>query len=1212
MEKKGQLFLFFTLLLTAVTQGAWAWSGNGTAGDPYVLANADDWATFAANINAGTNVNKCYKLANDWNNENAPVTAIVGSDTYSFQGTFDGNGKTLYVSINNTQSQGTAPFSHVTGATIKNLTVEGSVTGTRHVAGLVGFVHEGGTTTLSGCVVKPNVINNTSNGEGYIGGLVGHGTTATIMIENCVFSGNLNNTHDLAGGLVGWSDNANITFTNSFFTGTHSGNGQFHPIALHYKDYQPVYTDNGAFYISTTPSTVTENQIIGLSGRVVYKDKLSENYVKITAQDGNEYYVEGITFNVRRWDAVNKKVVTTQTTKDATVLKSSSVWEPLGARDNDNDYYYVVKGNVSCTTLNCFGRVHIILADNATLTCTGGIIVQGYNNNTRLFIYSQSDGDKQGKLIVTNSYDKAAGIGSVEGEKNGTIEIHGGNLDVKGGKRAAGIGAGCCTKSTFTDGGIITIYGGVVKAKGGEFGGAGIGGGGGLKGQWSDGARFSLYGGEVTATGGENGAGVGGGGGEHLQYSEYTRGGGSGYCDICGGTLTAQGGKNGAGIGGGSTQRGSNYTDFYYIHISGGTVNATGGKYGAGIGGGINGDGDNIEISGGNVTATGGVDAAGIGGGESGRGGNNILISGGNVRAQGRSYGAGIGGGEEGDGAKVKITGGTVIAISGEDCEARENRGGSAIGCGQGLDNKDADYKAKSLTFGDNMRVTAGDSESSTEVFTSALRVPACRWRDYVKIEACPHTAQNGDDAKIVTTYTQNSDGTHTAHCRYCEYTTTAAHSFVNDVCTVCGKTQDDSDECTITVYQATSTVSSTAYDTGTTYKVLKNTPFSLSAPAAKDGLIFMGYLKDPTTVPASWEMKDADFNSLFDVGLGQRDITPTTDTKFYATYRYDYEPTWTWSPDYSSATLSVTCAAINDTQTLKVTMLEPTHTDATADANGSDAYSATASYERVSGVTYQFSDNPSIPIIYSLSLADNADNDETLHDYTGRKVNNVTLSGRTFYKDGKWNTLCLPFNATLTGDFADATLMEFDVTGKNGFDPTSGTLYLTFKKATAIAAGVPYLVKWDAAGDDFTSPVFSGVTINATASTTVSGSSTGLEQVQMVGCYSPMPVVANDKSILFLGDANTVYYSTIDRNIRSCRAYFSVPYIKGNAGAQARAFALNFEGEEATGIRSIDNGQWIIENSDGAWYSLDGRKLSGKPTKSGVYINGGKKFVIK
>jgi hypothetical protein len=33
------------------------------------------------------------------------------------------------------------------------------------------------------------------------------------------------------------------------------------------------------------------------------------------------------------------------------------------------------------------------------------------------------------------------------------------------------------------------------------------------------------------------------------------------------------------------------------------------------------------------------------------------------------------------------------------------------------------------------------------------------------------------------------------------------------------------------------------------------------------------------------------------------------------------------------------------------------------------------------------------------------------------------------------------------------------DVTEKNGFDATDGTLYLWFKTATAIEAGVPYLV---------------------------------------------------------------------------------------------------------------------------------------------------------
>ena len=252
---------------------------------------------------------------------------------------------------------------------------------------------------------------------------------------------------------------------------------------------------------------------------------------------------------------------------------------------------------------------------------------------------------------------------------------------------------------------------------------------------------------------------------------------------------------------------------------------------------------------------------------------------------------------------------------------------------------------------------------------------------------------------------------------------------------------------------------------------------------------------------------------------------------------------------------------------------------------------------------------------IYDMTLADNADNSTEIANHKDETVN-VTLADRTLYKDGKWNTLCLPFALSAEEiaahtDFSGATLMELDTDGKNGFDTTDGTLWLTFKSATAIAAGVPYLVKWDAAGDDFTSPVFSDVTIDATASTTATGTFTGLEEVQMVGCYSPVPVEANDKSILFLGDANTLYYSSIDRDIRSCRAYFSVPYIKGNAGAKARAFRLDFGEGEQTGIITV-HGEGFTVNGADAWYTLDGRKLDAKPTTKGLYINGGKKVVIK
>ena len=248
------------------------------------------------------------------------------------------------------------------------------------------------------------------------------------------------------------------------------------------------------------------------------------------------------------------------------------------------------------------------------------------------------------------------------------------------------------------------------------------------------------------------------------------------------------------------------------------------------------------------------------------------------------------------------------------------------------------------------------------------------------------------------------------------------------------------------------------------------------------------------------------------------------------------------------------------------------------------------------------------------LFLANNADNTNNI-DNNDEQTRNVALSGRTLYKDGKWNTLCLPFNFSAEQiaahtDFAGAKLMELNTDGKNGFDATDGTLYLAFKEATAITAGVPYLVKWDAAGADFTSPVFFSVTINATASTTVSDYDDELAEVQMKGCYSPVSVDANDKSILFMGGDNTLYYSAENRSIRSCRAYFSVPYLKQNPGAKTRAFHLDFGDEEATGILEISADS--KEKKDDAWYSLDGVRLSGKPTQRGMYINKGNKVIIK
>ena len=48
------------------------------------------------------------------------------------------------------------------------------------------------------------------------------------------------------------------------------------------------------------------------------------------------------------------------------------------------------------------------------------------------------------------------------------------------------------------------------------------------------------------------------------------------------------------------------------------------------------------------------------------------------------------------------------------------------------------------------------------------------------------------------------------------------------------------------------------------------------------------------------------------------------------------------------------------------------------------------------------------------------------------------------------------------------------------------------------------------------------------------------------------------------------------------------------------------------TGIRSIENEKLRIENSADAWYDLNGRRLSGKPTVKGLYIHKGKTHIVK
>ena len=235
-------------------------------------------------------------------------------------------------------------------------------------------------------------------------------------------------------------------------------------------------------------------------------------------------------------------------------------------------------------------------------------------------------------------------------------------------------------------------------------------------------------------------------------------------------------------------------------------------------------------------------------------------------------------------------------------------------------------------------------------------------------------------------------------------------------------------------------------------------------------------------------------------------------------------------------------------------------------------------------------------------SLADNADNSALINTLaTNGGTWNVTLSGRTLYKDGAWNTLCLPFAISdFTGTpLAEATVKEM-LTSSN---LTGTTLTLNFSDdLTAIEAGKPYIVKW-ADGDNITNPVFSNVTISEAVPTSVTSTD---GNVTFVGSYSPFEISAvNKNTILYVGSANHIgYRNTVPYTLGAFRAHFVIP--EGNANS-APIIVQNF-GDVVSSIETSP----APSQGDESWYTMTGVKLNGVPTQRGIYIHNGRKEAIR
>ena len=226
---------------------------------------------------------------------------------------------------------------------------------------------------------------------------------------------------------------------------------------------------------------------------------------------------------------------------------------------------------------------------------------------------------------------------------------------------------------------------------------------------------------------------------------------------------------------------------------------------------------------------------------------------------------------------------------------------------------------------------------------------------------------------------------------------------------------------------------------------------------------------------------------------------------------------------------------------------------------------------------TFWYEDNKVVLADNDSELADDEKNIAKIEANNGL-VSDVTLSGRTLYKDGEWNTICLPFNVTL----AESPLAGADVRALDNANLTDGVLTLNFTAEAAIdelVAGTPYIIKWANNGDEnIVNPVFTDVTIDNT------DHSFSCTDFEFKGTYSSQLFDNTDKSIIFLGTGNKLYYPLDGARIGAFRAYFdlNVP------SYSVKNFKMEFGSDDATSI----NGELRVKSEESV-YDLSGKHTS-------------------
>lgn len=214
------------------------------------------------------------------------------------------------------------------------------------------------------------------------------------------------------------------------------------------------------------------------------------------------------------------------------------------------------------------------------------------------------------------------------------------------------------------------------------------------------------------------------------------------------------------------------------------------------------------------------------------------------------------------------------------------------------------------------------------------------------------------------------------------------------------------------------------------------------------------------------------------------------------------------------------------------------------------------------------------------------------------------------------WETISLPFTVQNITHETHGALVPFG--GENDGYP----FWLRqlsdngLARATQIEANKPYLISMP---NSIIYPAEynqNGIVTFSSSNVTVPETSAQSDSYAGVTLTAAFQQVAQGNNIyaLNVGEARGEYPegSVFEQNYRDIRPFQA--YTTHTAGARGFISLESLGGgnDDATGIKDLRIQNSELRDSDGFWYSLDGRRLNAKPTKKGVYVKDGRKIVIK